>query len=527
MSDRDLPRPFGPYELVRRLANGAVAEVWLARARSVAGFEKAVALKMVHTRLESEPGVAQLLIEEARLTSRLSHRNIAQVIDLGQVDGRHYIAMEFVDGMDLRRVLKRLRTKEIELSPRVAAFIVREVAEGLEHAHRRVDADGEPLKIVHRDVSPANILVSFDGEVKLSDFGLARSAAKKQATQAGVIKGKYAYMAPEQARSQAVDARADVFSATAVLYELITGASPYPDAALPVLLERVTRGIIDPPERHRGDIPEALLAVLHRGLAPDLNLRFANARALADALNAWLYTQPPSPELELTRVLEAITEGARNVAGPLGALLVEDDSEEITDIEAHKKIRQRIREETGQVEAPPPDPEPEEPEGEARTMFEPVDIEALQRMAAAMESRRASLAPPAPPAPPEPPPPPPSAAQAPAPQREPAPIEEASEGVSSTVMFDPSSVPFPSGPLAPQPQGYPAPGPLGPQGPPAPMPTMPHGGLWGAAPPQGFAMPPPPASSPSAKPGRAMLLGAALMALVSIALMAAVLLNGR
>ncbi len=514
MTAQDSLRPFGPYELVRRLANGAVAEVWLARARSVAGFEKTVALKMIHARLESEPGLAQLLIDEARLTSKLSHRNITQVIDLGHVDGRHYIAMEYVDGMDLARVLKRLRDKEIQLSPRVAAFIVREVAEGLEHAHRRTDADGEALSIVHRDVSPANILVSFDGEVKLSDFGLARSTSRKQATQAGVIKGKYAYMSPEQARSQPVDARADIFSAAAVLYELLTGTAPYPDAALPVLMERVTRGVIDPPERHRGDIPDALLAVLRRGLAPDAAQRYANARAFADALNAWLYTQAPSPEMELARVLESAMEGARNAVGPLGALIVEDNSDEITDIEAHKKIRQRIREETGEIEAPPPDPEPE---GEARTVFEPVDVEALQRMAAAMSSQRA----PAPSQRPEAPPP--DAPRAPAPQvfsppppaaREPE--VEVSDGVSSTVMFDgvmPGLLP-PGGP-APMPGPMPAPG---------AMPTMSNGALWGAAPsPQHTPVAPAPAPSR----GRLWLVVAGLVALASVALMAGVLLRGR
>lgn len=514
MTAQDSLRPFGPYELVRRLANGAVAEVWLARARSVAGFEKTVALKMIHARLESEPGLAQLLIDEARLTSKLSHRNITQVIDLGHVDGRHYIAMEYVDGMDLARVLKRLRDKEIQLSPRVAAFIVREVAEGLEHAHRRTDADGEALSIVHRDVSPANILVSFDGEVKLSDFGLARSTSRKQATQAGVIKGKYAYMSPEQARSQPVDARADIFSAAAVLYELLTGTAPYPDAALPVLMERVTRGVIDPPERHRGDIPDALLTVLRRGLAPDAAQRYPNARAFADALNAWLYTQTPSPEMELARVLESAMEGARNAVGPLGALIVEDNSDEITDIEAHKKIRQRIREETGEIEAPPPDPEPE-PEGEARTVFEPVDVEALQRMAAAMSSQRApapSLRPemsqvPAPQAP---------APHAPAPA--PHPEVEISDGVSSTVMFDgvmPGLLP----PSGPGPMGPPMPGP-------GAMPTMSNGALWGAAPsPQ--HPPAAPAPAPTSPRSAVWLVVAGLVALASAALMVGVLLRGR
>ena len=518
MTAQDSLRPFGPYELVRRLANGAVAEVWLARARSVAGFEKTVALKMIHARLESEPGLAQLLIDEARLTSMLSHRNITQVIDLGHVDGRHYIAMEYVDGMDLARVLKRLRDKKIHLSPRVSAFIVREVAEGLEHTHRRNDAEGEPMGIVHRDVSPANILVSFDGEVKLSDFGLARSTSRKQATQAGVIKGKYAYMSPEQARSQPVDARADIFSAAAVLYELLTGTAPYPDAALPVLMERVTRGVIDPPERHRGDIPDALLAVLRRGLAPDAAQRYPNARAFADALNAWLYTQTPSPEMELARVLESAMEGARNAVGPLGALIVEDNSDEITDIEAHKKIRQRIREETGEIEAPPPDPEPE-PEPEARTVFEPVDVEALQRMAAAMSSQRA----PAPSQRPEAPPP--AAPRAPAPQafsppppaaREPE--VEVSDGVSSTVMFDgvmPGLLP-PAGP-----------GPMGPPMPaPGAMPTMSNGALWGAAtsPQHPPVAPAPAATSPR---GAVWLVVAGIVALASAALMIGVLLRGR
>lgn len=504
---QDLPRPFGPYELVRRLASGAVAEVWLARARSVAGFEKPVALKMVHAGKESQPEIANLLIEEARLTARLGHRNIVQVIDLGQVDGRHYIAMEFVDGMDLARLLKRLRAREIQLSPRVAAYVAREVAEGLEHAHRRADGEGNPLHIVHRDVSPANVLVSFDGEVKLTDFGLAKSSTRAPSTQAGVIKGKYAYMAPEQARAQSVDARADVFSATAVLYEMLTGQAPYPDAPLPVLLERVTRGMIDPPEKLRGDIPEPLRAVLRKGLAADPAHRFASARALADALNAWLFTQAPSPEMELSRALEAAVEGARNVAGPLGALIVDDDSEEITDIEAHKKIRQRV-EETGDVEAEAEEALAEGDEPEARTVFQPVALDELRAVAEKMEraraAQRASSAPPPPPKP------------EPEPEPEPEP-----DGVSSTVMMDPASIAPPSAP----PRFSQAPAPQGVVTHAEAMPVRADGAIWGAAPPSNLtsrlpAQPPPARSS-------AGLWVAAGVALLSVAALLAVLLRAR
>src|SRR4051812_32470934 len=169
----NLPRPFGPYELVRQLAVGGMAEVFVARARSVAGFEKIVALKMIHPRFSEDPEFARLLVEEANITAQLSHRNIVQVIDLGQIDGTHYIAMEHVDGLDLAHLLAKLAERGQRCSPRLAAFIMREVCDGLEHAHRKLDANDKPLKIVHRDVSPPNILVSGSAEVKLTDFGIA------------------------------------------------------------------------------------------------------------------------------------------------------------------------------------------------------------------------------------------------------------------------------------------------------------------------------------------------------------------
>ena len=312
----NLPRPFGPYELVRQLAVGGMAEVFVARARSVAGFEKVVALKMIHPRFSADPEFARLLVEEANITAQLSHRNIVQVIDLGQIDGTHYIAMEYVDGPDLSRVISRLRDKGRRVSARVAAFVLREVCDGLDHAHRKAGADGRPLRIVHRDVSPPNILVSSSGEVKLTDFGIAKAALRASSTEAGVVKGKYGYMAPEQSRGEAVDLRADLFSAGCVLYELFTGRPVYPEMPLPQLLTRVAKGQYEPPERLRGDLPAPLGAILRKALASQPEQRFPTARAMADELNAFLYTLPPGPEMELLALMGELFDATGDAAPP-------------------------------------------------------------------------------------------------------------------------------------------------------------------------------------------------------------------
>ncbi len=342
MSDRDLPRTFGPYEIVRRIAGGGAAEVFLARARSVAGFEKHVALKMVHARNSRDPEATRRLIEEARLTSRLRHRNIVQVIDLGEVEGRHYIAMEYVDGLDLGRLLERLKPIGALPSPIVAAFITREVCEGLEHAHRATDADDQPLRIVHRDVSPPNVLVSYDGEVKLADFGLARATDRPSSTQAGVIKGKYSYLSPEQVRGLAVDARSDVFAAAAVLYELAVGVGPFPDAPLPILLERVSRAVIEDPARLRPELPAAFVAIIRRGLQADPAQRYQTARAFSEALSEFMFAQGVPPEAEVVELIERVAVTRQHSMKPLAPNLPMQLSDEVTRIEPIANIRSRF-----------------------------------------------------------------------------------------------------------------------------------------------------------------------------------------
>jgi serine/threonine-protein kinase len=340
-----MPRAFGPYELVRQLGVGGMAEVYVARARSVAGFEKIVALKTIHTRFSTDPEFTQLLVDEANITAQLSHRNIVQVIDLGQVDGTHYMAMEYVDGLDLGRLLTTARERKLLCSPRVAAFVAREIADGLEHAHKKNGPDGKPLRIVHRDISPPNVLVSTAGEVKITDFGIAKASLRASKTGTGVVKGKYAYMAPEQAKALSVDHRADLFALGCVLYELATGKPVYPDMALPVLLDRVARVLFEAPERVRPGLPTKLVEIIKKSLAAKPEERFQSARQMADALTDVLYTMPPNPEAELSALVAELTGVASTPSIPpvhAGQSILDDDFDDSTQIESMSVLRSRM-----------------------------------------------------------------------------------------------------------------------------------------------------------------------------------------
>jgi serine/threonine-protein kinase len=345
LSSHDLPRAFGPYELVRQLGVGGMAEVYMARARSVAGFEKIVALKTIHQQFSSDPEFTQLLVDEANITAQLSHRNIVQVIDLGQVNGTHYIAMEYVDGLDLGRLLTSARERKMLLSPRVAAYVAREIADGLEHAHKKNGPDGKPLRIVHRDVSPPNVLVSTAGEVKITDFGIAKASLRASRTGTGVVKGKYTYMAPEQAKALSVDHRADIFSLGCVLYELATGKPVYPDMALPVLLDRVARAVFEAPERVRPGLPPKLIEIIKKSLAAKAEERFQSARQMADALTDVLYTMPPNPEAELSALLAELSGSPSTPSIPpvaAGHSILDDDFDDSTQIESMSVLRSRM-----------------------------------------------------------------------------------------------------------------------------------------------------------------------------------------
>jgi serine/threonine protein kinase len=286
-------RPFGPYQLVRQIAVGGMAEIHLAKTRGLAGFEKFVALKMIHPNFAQDDQFIEMLIDEAKIAVQLQHVNIAHTFDLGRVGETYYIVMEFVDGADLYQILRKGSERELDMPVDVAAFIAKEMANGLDYAHRKRDPGGQPMGIVHRDVSPQNVLVSTAGEVKLVDFGIAKATMKARQTAVGVIKGKYYYMSPEQAWGERIDHRSDIFSTGIVLYEMLTSQMLYLEEDIPRLLEMARKADIAPVRTVRKDVPPQLERIVMRALAKRAGDRYQSAGDLATDLERFLHTYSP------------------------------------------------------------------------------------------------------------------------------------------------------------------------------------------------------------------------------------------
>ncbi|MEO1339403.1 MAG: serine/threonine-protein kinase, partial [Myxococcota bacterium] len=218
---KSTPQRFGPYVILDRIGDGGMAEIFLAKMQGYSGFEKLVALKKIHPRYSRNQTFARMLIHEAKLAASLNHFNVVQVHDLGEIDGQVYIAMEYVHGKDMAAVLSNTYRRRERLPLNLALCVATEFMTGLDYAHRVRDAEGQPLGIIHRDISPQNVLISNEGEVKLTDFGIARVlASKDDAFQLpGNLHGKFGYMSPEQVKGLEIDQRSDIFSSGVVLWE--------------------------------------------------------------------------------------------------------------------------------------------------------------------------------------------------------------------------------------------------------------------------------------------------------------------
>ncbi len=282
----ELPEQFGRYQLQQRLGRGGMAEVFRATVDGPGGFSRAVAIKRILPQYSQDEWFMRMIADEARIVSRLAHPNIVQILETGEVDGTWYIAFELVDGTDLFQLLQRIYARGQALPPAFACYIVAEIAAALDHAHSRRDEQGQPLGIVHRDVSPQNVLLSWLGEVKLGDFGIARATQRTSDTQAGTIKGKVYYMSPEQARGETVDHRSDLFSAGILLYETLCTQPLYDDDDALHLLETVAAGRWKWPSDAELKIPAALRQVVTTALTADVNLRYPSGRAMREALLA-------------------------------------------------------------------------------------------------------------------------------------------------------------------------------------------------------------------------------------------------
>ncbi len=289
-------RRLGHYELFDRFAVGAMAELYLGRARGEEGFEKMVVIKRVLPRLADDMRFVQMLQIEARIHSSLSHKNIVQIHDLGiSAEGEYFIVLEYVDGRDLGtlldtspRAMRSVPTRRIDDA--VGLYIMGELAEGVHFAHEVRGGDGNPLGLVHRDISPSNILLSYAGEVKLSDFGVAKRSNDSSVVTS--LKGELGYISPEQARGAPTDRRSDIFSLGAVAFEIFTGSPLRTLSGSPDDYLKAASGIMNAPQRYRPDIPPAIERVLAGALSPDPRDRFADARKFVDACREALASIP-------------------------------------------------------------------------------------------------------------------------------------------------------------------------------------------------------------------------------------------
>ena len=264
-----------------------MAELYLARAIGIENFERLVVIKRILPHWARDPHFVAMFLDEARLAAQLRHPNIAQVFDIGEEEGTYFFAMEFVHGEDLRTLLRQNQLDREKLPLDLAISIVIETASALHHAHEAKDAAGNSLEIVHRDISPSNVLLSYDGAVKVVDFGIAKAANRQQETRTGTLKGKISYMSPEQCRGDEVDRRTDIFALGILLYETTTGRRLFEGKSDFVILEQITQGNIRPPQTHIPGYPEELEAILRRALAVEPEFRYQTAESLAAHLEVF------------------------------------------------------------------------------------------------------------------------------------------------------------------------------------------------------------------------------------------------
>ncbi|NOY89619.1 MAG: serine/threonine protein kinase, partial [Deltaproteobacteria bacterium] len=282
---------FGEYELHERVAIGGMAEVFRATRRGAVGFEQELAIKRILPGLGDDE-FTRMFIDEAKIAVRLSHPNVAQVYDLGRVDEQLYIALEYVHGRDMRRVADRLEelNSRAALPPAIAVHVAMRVARAL-HAAHTVESQGRPLGIIHRDVSPQNVLLSFEGQVKVIDFGLAKAAGRLTQTQAGVVKGKLAYLSSEQARGQSIDCRSDIFSLGTCLFEWLTGERLFLGKNDLETVMNVQKANVPSLRSIDRSLPMRLDTIVMKALEPDPFMRFDTAQAMAEALERLAYEE--------------------------------------------------------------------------------------------------------------------------------------------------------------------------------------------------------------------------------------------
>ena len=289
-----VPQKFGKFTLLDKIASGGMAEIFMAQTLGPGGFEKIVVLKRILPSFSGHQEFISMFIEEAKITSQLTHSNIVQIHEFGEIDNTYYLSMEFVDGKNLRQLLSRCEDLKHPMPLEHAVFIINKICEGLDYAHRFQDKKAqESLHIIHRDVSPQNILVSYEGEIKLIDFGIAKIKAHEGRTKSGVLKGKFSYMSPEQASGEPMDQRSDIFSVGIILFELLTRQRLFAGPNDAATLKKIQEAKIPAPSLFNPDVPFELEEIVFKALMKDPTKRYQTAKDFHRELTRFLHTLNP------------------------------------------------------------------------------------------------------------------------------------------------------------------------------------------------------------------------------------------
>ena len=318
------PKQFGKYQLLDKIAVGGMAELFRAKLTGVEGFEKLIAIKKILPNLSQEKILVTSFIDEAKLAALLHHENIVQIYDFGSMDDDYFIAMEFLFGKDLRTIRQTAKERELPLGMENILYIIARVCAGLDYSHNLKDLQGQPLNIIHRDINPQNILVTYEGQVKIIDYGIAKAASHNTQTRENLIKGKLAYMSPEQANGQTIDHRSDIFSAGIILYELLAVRRMFEGETMQVL-SLVREAQYDPPEEVIPNLPSKLNQILRRALAKDPEERYQSAGEMLADVEECAFEMSLRPN-------------ARNFAHYMKALFEDEYAEEEMALWAKSKI---------------------------------------------------------------------------------------------------------------------------------------------------------------------------------------------
>ncbi|MDP1828655.1 MAG: protein kinase [Archangium sp.] len=358
---------FGNYTLIKKLATGGMAEVWLAKQSGIEGFNRHVVIKRILPHLAEDPEFVQMFLNEAKVAARFNHPNIAQIFDLGETGGQYYIAMEFIHGEDLGRVMRRAWSTGQWIARHITLRVMADTCQGLYYAHTRNDEQGRPLRVVHRDISPQNILISFDGAVKVVDFGIAKASDQVSNTKSGAIKGKFAYMAPEQAAGKPLDARSDLFALGLVLYELVTGVRPLKRDSELATLQAALECKIDPPSAV-AEVPPELDGIVMRALAKAPDDRYVDAREFQRALEQHLLnSKEMATSAEVSELMAALFADRLGEEARLGAPNPSTESSTSNPVPpSYSSAPQSVTQPPPKQPSPPPPPPRRESGGPVR-----------------------------------------------------------------------------------------------------------------------------------------------------------------